>query len=170
LTRVDVFVPLFLSSTHAPQPIVPPSPPTNTNNNSNKKGRPLPRERLLPEIGAFVLAGFDTSSHTIAWCLFNVAAHLEVQARIKSELGSAGLLHSGQDNCVTPRCALSLFVCLFGRAWCARVLLPPVLLYAQQRTPSPPHQPIKQPACVRRPRAPALPQRGRGRDGAARRF
>ena len=32
-------------------------------------GRPLTKEQLLPEIGAFVLAGFDTSSHTIAWCL-----------------------------------------------------------------------------------------------------
>jgi hypothetical protein len=32
-------------------------------------GRPLTKEQLLPEIGAFIMAGFDTSSHTIAWCL-----------------------------------------------------------------------------------------------------
>jgi cytochrome P450 len=32
-------------------------------------GKPLTKEQLLPEIGAFILAGFDTSSHTIAWCL-----------------------------------------------------------------------------------------------------
>jgi hypothetical protein len=31
--------------------------------------KPLSKEQLLPEIGAFILAGFDTSSHTIAWCL-----------------------------------------------------------------------------------------------------
>ena len=29
----------------------------------------MSKEQLLPEIGAFILAGFDTSSHTIAWCL-----------------------------------------------------------------------------------------------------
>jgi cytochrome P450 len=33
------------------------------------QGKPLTKEQLLPEIGAFILAGFDTSSHTIAWCL-----------------------------------------------------------------------------------------------------
>lgn len=32
-------------------------------------GQPLTKQQLLPEIGAFILAGFDTSSHTIAWCL-----------------------------------------------------------------------------------------------------
>jgi cytochrome P450 len=32
-------------------------------------GKPLTKQQLLPEIGAFILAGFDTSSHTIAWCL-----------------------------------------------------------------------------------------------------
>eukprot|EP00877_Chromochloris_zofingiensis_P012409 jgi/Chrzof1/7421/Cz02g23030.t1 len=68
-----------------------------------KTGKPLTKEQLLPEIGAFILAGFDTSSHTIAWCLFAIASHPEVQRRIKSELGSAGLLHQGQANCVTPR-------------------------------------------------------------------
>lgn len=66
-------------------------------------GQPLTKQQLLPEIGAFILAGFDTSSHTIAWCLFNIAAHPEVQRRIKSELSASGLLHAGQGNCVTPR-------------------------------------------------------------------
>jgi len=45
-------------------------------------------------------------------CRFNVAAHPEVQARIKGELGSAGLLHAGQPNCVTPR-----FVGVGGWDW-----------------------------------------------------
>lgn len=66
-------------------------------------GKPLTKEQLLPEIGAFILAGFDTSSHTIAWCLFNVAAHPDVQLKIKNELSSVGLLFQGQGNCVTPR-------------------------------------------------------------------
>jgi cytochrome P450 len=41
-----------------------PTPPTKPST-----GLPLTKEQLLPEIGAFILAGFDTSSHTIAWCL-----------------------------------------------------------------------------------------------------
>eukprot|EP00878_Enallax_costatus_P000623 GHUV01000725.1.p1 GENE.GHUV01000725.1~~GHUV01000725.1.p1 ORF type:complete len:552 (+),score=175.13 GHUV01000725.1:213-1868(+) len=65
--------------------------------------KPLTKEQLLPEIGAFILAGFDTSSHTIAWCLFNIAAHPDVQMKIKNELSATGLLHQGQANCVTPR-------------------------------------------------------------------
>jgi cytochrome P450 len=62
-------------------------------------GKPLTKQQLLPEIGAFILAGFDTSSHTIAWCLFNVAANPEVQRRIKSELSAVGLLHAGPLPC-----------------------------------------------------------------------
>lgn len=32
-------------------------------------GELLTRDQLVPEIGAFMMAGFDTASHTIAWCL-----------------------------------------------------------------------------------------------------
>lgn len=58
-------------------------------------GQPLTREQLIPEIGAFMMAGFDTSSHTIAWCLFTIATHLEVQREVCRELKEAGLLHGG---------------------------------------------------------------------------
>jgi cytochrome P450 len=44
------------------------SPPPHPNLGPSQ-GKPLSKEQLLPEIGAFILAGFDTSSHTIAWCL-----------------------------------------------------------------------------------------------------
>lgn len=30
-------------------------------------GQLLSREQLVPEIGALMMAGFDTSSHTVAW-------------------------------------------------------------------------------------------------------
>ncbi len=53
----------------------------------------MTREQLVPEIGALLMAGFDTSSHTIAWCLFTLAAHPEVQDDVHRELASLGLLH-----------------------------------------------------------------------------
>lgn len=68
-----------------------------------KTGKPLTKEQLLPEIGAFTMAGFDTSSHTIAWCLYTISAHPDIQLRLKAELASTGLLHQGRGNCITPR-------------------------------------------------------------------
>jgi cytochrome P450 len=32
-------------------------------------GQPLSREQLIPEVGVLMVAGYDTSSHTIAWTL-----------------------------------------------------------------------------------------------------
>jgi len=48
-------------------PLTPLTPPTIIT--TITPGKPLSKEQLIPEIGAFILAGFDTSSHTIAWCL-----------------------------------------------------------------------------------------------------
>jgi hypothetical protein len=47
----------------------------------------------VPEIGALVMAGFDTSSHSIAWTLFTLATNAGVQARVHAELLDAGLMH-----------------------------------------------------------------------------
>lgn len=35
----------------------------------HKTGKLFSRNEMIPEIGALMMAGFDTSSHTIAWCL-----------------------------------------------------------------------------------------------------
>lgn len=59
-------------------------------------GRPLPDERLLPHIGMVFFAGHDTSGHTMAWTLFFIATHPEVEANITAELAARGLL-------VTPK-------------------------------------------------------------------
>ena len=37
-------------------------------------GQKLPDERLLPHIGMFFFAGFDTTGHTMAWTLCAAAA------------------------------------------------------------------------------------------------
>ncbi|GIL43618.1 hypothetical protein Vafri_1274 [Volvox africanus] len=55
-------------------------------------GAPLSRDALVPEIGALMMAGFDTSSHSVAWVLFALAAHPEVQRRCRRELAARGLL------------------------------------------------------------------------------
>ncbi|GLI68700.1 hypothetical protein VaNZ11_013179 [Volvox africanus] len=55
-------------------------------------GAPLGRDALVPEIGALMMAGFDTSSHSVAWVLFALAAHPEVQRRCRRELAARGLL------------------------------------------------------------------------------
>ena len=39
-------------------------------------GRKLPDERLLPHIGMFFFAGFDTTGHTMAWTLCAAAADI----------------------------------------------------------------------------------------------
>ncbi|GIL72393.1 hypothetical protein Vretimale_4204 [Volvox reticuliferus] len=43
-----------------------------------------------------MMAGFDTSSHSVAWVLFALAAHPEVQRRCRLELAACGLL-KGKD-------------------------------------------------------------------------
>ncbi|KAK9827620.1 hypothetical protein WJX81_007168 [Elliptochloris bilobata] len=55
-------------------------------------GKPLADERLLPEVGAIFMAGFDTSGHTATWVLFLVSQHPQVEARIVEELQWRGLL------------------------------------------------------------------------------
>ncbi len=55
-------------------------------------GALLSREQLIPELGALLMAGFDTSSHTIAWVLFELATRPELQRAVRQELAAAGLL------------------------------------------------------------------------------
>lgn len=55
-------------------------------------GSPLSRDELVPEIGALMMAGFDTSSHSVAWVLFVLAEHPEIQERCHQELEAKGLL------------------------------------------------------------------------------
>ncbi|GFH15355.1 uncharacterized protein HaLaN_11565, partial [Haematococcus lacustris] len=76
-----------------------PAPPSNLNMwaclsrlKDPRTGQLMDRDALVPEIGALMMAGFDTGSHTIAWCLFALATHPEHQAAVRQELVEAGLL------------------------------------------------------------------------------
>jgi cytochrome P450 family 4 len=51
-------------------------------------GKPLSNETIRNEIAVFIFGGHDTSSTTISFCLFNIAKHPEVQAKIRDEIKS----------------------------------------------------------------------------------
>ncbi|KDD73489.1 cytochrome P450, partial [Helicosporidium sp. ATCC 50920] len=57
-----------------------------------RTGKPLTDEYMLPEITAFLVAGSDTTSHTMSFASWLIAAHPHVEARICEELASLGLL------------------------------------------------------------------------------
>eukprot|EP00884_Botryococcus_braunii_P022866 jgi/Botrbrau1/9263/Bobra.180_1s0020.1 len=64
-------------------------------------GKPLPDDRLLPEIGIFFLAGFETVASAMVWVLYAVSQNPEVEAKLTAELASLGLLASPGNP--TPR-------------------------------------------------------------------
>ncbi|BDA49870.1 Cytochrome P450 3A28 [Coccomyxa sp. Obi] len=55
-------------------------------------GQPLPDDRIAAEIGVFFTGGFETTGHTIAWALFMITQHPEVEAKVVAELASLGLM------------------------------------------------------------------------------
>ena len=60
-------------------------------------GQPLSDARLQAEIGTFIMGGFETTAHTLAFTLAALAMHPVVQARLAAELDAAGLV--GKAEC-----------------------------------------------------------------------
>lgn len=56
---------------------------------------PLSDAKLLPQVAVYLVAGFETTAHSIAWALYDIAATPHVQARLEGELAAAGLLGPG---------------------------------------------------------------------------
>jgi cytochrome P450 len=55
--------------------------------------------RIRASMAAFVVAGFETNAGTVAWALYDIASHPEVQKTLVTELRTAGLLHEeGRPN------------------------------------------------------------------------
>mmetsp|Transcript_29305 Transcript_29305/g.64847 ORF Transcript_29305/g.64847 Transcript_29305/m.64847 type:complete len:554 (-) Transcript_29305:627-2288(-) len=54
-------------------------------------GQLLSESRLLPELGVFMFAGYDTTNSGIGWVVYTLACFPEVQARVYEELVEAGL-------------------------------------------------------------------------------
>lgn len=55
-------------------------------------GRKLSKAQLKAETSIFLIAGFETTAHSIAWTLYLLAKHPDVEARLVQELDSLGLL------------------------------------------------------------------------------
>eukprot|EP00884_Botryococcus_braunii_P023274 jgi/Botrbrau1/9630/Bobra.0131s0010.1 len=60
----------------------------------DEAGRPLPTGRLQAEFSTMFGAGTDTTGHSMAWTLFLVSQHPQVEAAITAELEQRGLLVS----------------------------------------------------------------------------
>lgn len=66
-------------------------------------GLPLSPQQYVAEVGLIQLAGFETTAYAIAWALFLVATHPQVEEKITAELDSKGLLvRAGQSQPDTP--------------------------------------------------------------------
>eukprot|EP00798_Chlamydomonas_sp_ICE-L_P004446 gene4446-14596_t len=56
-------------------------------------GKPMADELLQTNLSGMMIAGFDTSAHSITWALYDIARHHDVQAKIHKELEENNLLH-----------------------------------------------------------------------------
>lgn len=57
-------------------------------------GKGLTDEQLTAEVATFIMGGFETTAHTLAFTLFSIATNPEVEAKLLQELESLGLLTS----------------------------------------------------------------------------
>lgn len=55
-------------------------------------GEPLSHEELAANIATFLVAAFESTGHSVAWTLYDLARHPEVQDKLAAELAGAGLL------------------------------------------------------------------------------
>eukprot|EP00871_Galdieria_phlegrea_P005473 jgi/Galph1/5927/GphlegSOOS_G4570.1 len=48
----------------------------------------LPQWNIISEIATFLIAGHDTTSHTMSWLIYEVSQHPEIEEKIRSEVDS----------------------------------------------------------------------------------
>ncbi|CAL5229620.1 g12983 [Coccomyxa viridis] len=68
----------------------------------DEDGRLLPHARQWSELSVFFYAGMETTAHTIAWCIYAICQHPEVEAKVAAELDAVGLLATPDRP--EPRC------------------------------------------------------------------
>lgn len=59
-------------------------------------GNALTIEQMAAQAFAFFVAGFETSSTTMTFCLYELARHLDVQRRVREEVREVLKRHDGQ--------------------------------------------------------------------------
>ena len=57
-------------------------------------GKGLSNSQIQAEIGTFIMAGYETTAHTLSFTLYNIAAYAHVQKQVTQELQATGLLLS----------------------------------------------------------------------------
>ncbi|GJQ73208.1 Cyp6a9 [Trypoxylus dichotomus] len=68
----------------------------------DKKGDPKDKENsitmneLIAQASLFFIAGFDTSSVTLSFTLFNLASHLDIQEKVRNEVKDVLKMHKGE--------------------------------------------------------------------------
>ena len=55
-------------------------------------GEKVDDEQLQAEIGTFIMAGYETTAHTLSFTLHSIASNKEVQQNIHQELQRHGIL------------------------------------------------------------------------------
>jgi cytochrome P450 len=60
-------------------------------------GEFLRENQLQAEIGTFIMAGYETTAHTLSFTIYNIALHPHVQKSIYNELRSTGFLQGSGD-------------------------------------------------------------------------
>jgi cytochrome P450 len=57
---------------------------------SRETGEQLGDKTVVAQSNTFILAGYETTANTLAFCIYNIAAHPEVQQRVLEEIDSYG--------------------------------------------------------------------------------
>lgn len=73
-------------------------------------GEGLAHKELMANVAPFLIGGFDTSTSSVTWALYNIARSPEVAQRLEQELMDAGLItKDGKPGEVWRVCSSRLF-------------------------------------------------------------
>lgn len=67
-------------------------PQTDLNQNTPRPLAIAAPPAPAPQVAAFLVAGFETTAHSVSFALYEIARHPEVQQKLAAELAGAGLL------------------------------------------------------------------------------
>lgn len=87
----------------------------NKGNIDNNNIEPLTMEQCAGQIALFYLAGFDTTSSTIAYCLYELARNRELMKRLQTDIDDTLIKHNGAITYDTINEITLLELCVLGK-------------------------------------------------------